>query len=292
MGRGTAHSIGRRLRSDSGATLVLAMLVLLAASMFSMAILSGSVNAAQTARGQYETEQSYLVVSAAARLVNQAILYPDGTPDGEKVYKREAVILRNGEDTDAAWPQNDNLGGFLTDNGFEEERGHVKTNPLYRPEQASPLSIRELLSHMYGQCAAVSEENLTNPRHSLTVTLPLEGRKTRTVAVELDMRRPADGTENPYGLTVSLTTAGATDDSGEVTDRFKPYSMELEYNCVTNTEETVKSGANYRFETEEDGSVTKVLDSVETVTITTTTLTWELNKVGRGRASEHEEETT
>ncbi|MBQ9346945.1 MAG: hypothetical protein IJT94_06320, partial [Oscillibacter sp.] len=270
MGRGTAHSIGRRLRSDSGATLVLAMLVLLAASMFSMAILSGSVNAAQAARGQYETEQSYLVVSAAAKLLHRAILYPDGTPDGEKVYKREVVILRNGEDIGTAWPINDKLGGFLTENGFEREGEQVRTAPLYRPEQTSPHSVRELLSHMYKQCETAPEEGQRNPFHSLTITLPLEGQKTRTVEVELAMRRPSDGVENPYGLTAALTIVGATDESGAA-DRFNPYSMTLEYTCTAIPDPVEKREPNFHIEeNEEDGSKAKVLDNIETVTITTT----------------------
>lgn len=70
--------IGQKLNSRRGATLIVALLLLLVASMVSVTILSSAVTAAKRLHDDRAREQDYLALSSAARLLKKELTSTHG----------------------------------------------------------------------------------------------------------------------------------------------------------------------------------------------------------------------
>ncbi len=64
----------KKLRSDSGATVLMALLLVLAAAVVSAVILTAATGAARSLRSDRQAQQDYLAVSSAAELIRDSIL--------------------------------------------------------------------------------------------------------------------------------------------------------------------------------------------------------------------------
>lgn len=64
----------KKLRSDSGATVLMALLLVLAAAVVSAVILTAATGAARRLRSDRQAQQDYLAVSSAAELIRDSIL--------------------------------------------------------------------------------------------------------------------------------------------------------------------------------------------------------------------------
>ena len=69
--------IRKKLNSQSGATILMALLLFLVAVMVSAVIISAAVSSASALRTEHEQQQSYLTVSSAAELVRDSLLSGD-----------------------------------------------------------------------------------------------------------------------------------------------------------------------------------------------------------------------
>ena len=65
----------QRLRSERGATILMALLLVLVAVMVSALILSSAVNAVRRVKSDRDAQQDYLTVSSAAELIRDSILH-------------------------------------------------------------------------------------------------------------------------------------------------------------------------------------------------------------------------
>ena len=62
----------KRLKNNSGATILMALLLILLATVVGAAVLTAAVSAARHLRGDREAQQNYLTVSSAAELIREA----------------------------------------------------------------------------------------------------------------------------------------------------------------------------------------------------------------------------
>ena len=63
----------KRLKNNSGATILMALLLILLATAVGAAVLTAAVSAARHLRSDREAQQNYLTVSSAAELIRDSI---------------------------------------------------------------------------------------------------------------------------------------------------------------------------------------------------------------------------
>ena len=117
----------KKLHSQRGETMLMALLLFLVGVMVSAVILAAAVSAAKTIRTDREHQQTYLTVSSAAALVRDSILNGSGnyTTTETKIYKDSSYQILY-QEKNTPYPATGNFSSIMN-NGIKT----LKTEPRF-----------------------------------------------------------------------------------------------------------------------------------------------------------------
>ena len=187
----------QRLRSERGATILMALLLVLVAVMVSALILSSAVNAVRRVKSDRDAQQDYLTVSSAAELIRDSILHQsyvktevremdkDGNETGQREDETEPTGLMS------AWLTAGARSGGCTD-----------TISLTVSDNAGAAALKTVYVRftMDGSYNITAELSLNVAADDCRMTLAFDGEKTTTT-----VKGTENGDGTPYTETEKTT---------------------------------------------------------------------------------------
>ena len=238
----------KRLRSECGASILMALVLLLLESMVSAVILTAATSAARRVRNDREAQQDYLLVSSAAEMIRDII-------QADRYYCEVTVTT------------------YLLQE--QEENGVTVTYtppPTVDMEQELPSKVmREWLASGIDGSDATAVVTIKGSEDTIEISMPevqnadAEEATFKTVVAEFKMD---SGSGN---ITVKL--------------RIKPEKENASTDTNTNadSEEDCRMTLTLRGNMEvTESQASEVGDGVERIRITGTTITWESGKIVKG----------
>lgn len=193
----------QRLRSERGATILMALLLVLVAVMVSALILSSAVNAVRRVKSDRDAQQDYLTVSSAAELIRDSILHQsyvktevremdkDGNETGQRVDETEPTGLMS------AWLTAGARGGGCTDTISLTVSGNEKAAAL------KTVYVRFTMDGSYKITAELSLNKAADgAADDCCMTLTFDGKKTTTT---VEGEKNDDGTPAAEITTITWT---------------------------------------------------------------------------------------
>ena len=104
--------IRKKLKSSSGVSILMGLLMLLVAAMVSAVLIAASLTTAMAVRTDYDDQQAYLTVSSAARLVESCLHGKKATKIVTTSYADEEKTIISSE-TEKEWTANGSFKGLL-----------------------------------------------------------------------------------------------------------------------------------------------------------------------------------
>lgn len=134
----------KKLKSGTGATILMALLFFLVAVMVSTVIISAATTAAQTLKARREHQQAYLTCSSAAQYIRDALL----KGEGYKVVFQQSVTTdeivfgesQSNASTDQAKRQDQDILKLI-DSLFAEKMSGTKSDTLFTDEKPAQKTV-------------------------------------------------------------------------------------------------------------------------------------------------------
>lgn len=171
----------QRLRSERGATILMALLLVLVAVMVSALILSSAVNAVRRVKSDRDAQQDYLTVSSAAELIRDSILH-------REYVKTEVRIVEGVNKTDQSSDETKVPAGLMGEWLTAGARSGGCTDTISLTvsgnEEAAALKTVYVRFTMDGSYNIKAELSLNNAADGAAddcrMTLTFDGEKTTT----------------------------------------------------------------------------------------------------------------
>lgn len=131
----------KKLKSGSGATILMALLFFLVAAMVSAVIISAATTAAQTLKARWEHQQAYLTCSSAAQYIRDALLQGEGykVVFEQKVDAQGTVSEQEKSKEQAKRQDQDILK--LIDSLFAEKMSGITSETLFTDEKPADKTV-------------------------------------------------------------------------------------------------------------------------------------------------------
>ena len=237
----------KKLRSERGASILMALVLLLLASMVSAVILTAATGAARRVRNDREAQQDYLTVSSAAEMIRDGIRQ-------DKYYRKVTVITYQQEKRE--------------ENGVTVS---VTPPPTVEMEQELPSKVMcEWLS------AGIDGDDRESP-------VSITG-SSDTIEISVPTIKSKDGEKTDLKTVIASFTMESGSGDITVTLRIEPEN-ESE-SAKADSEEDCRMTLTLKESCEEKTSVstggTSNSGGIDEVRITETTITWDFGKIVKG----------
>ena len=190
----------KKLKNNSGATILMALLLILLAMAVGAAILTAAVSAAHHMKSDREAQQNYLTVSSAAELIRDSI--------NGQTYERTLTVKREA---------NRDKDGNVT--GYTETRNLVKPDPAFTGPMGAWLSAciansgdKTQLYASFQKCDDTITVTLDNAPDLKQVQAKFSAQADGKIQVELSLVQENGKTRDDCRMTLTmqgtLTTAG------------------------------------------------------------------------------------
>ena len=237
----------KKLRSERGASILMALVLLLLASMVSAVILTAATSAARRVRNDREAQQDYLTVSSAAEMIRDGIRQ-------DKYYRKVTVTTYQPEKRE--------------ENGVTVS---VTPPPTVEMKQELPSKVMcEWLSAGIDGGDRESPVSITGSSDTIEISVPTIKSK--------------DGEKTDLKTVIASFTMESGSGDITVTLRIKPESESESANAASG--EDCRMTLTLKGSCEEKTSVstggTSESGDIDEVSITETTITWDSGKIVKG----------
>ena len=237
----------KKLRSERGASILMALVLLLLASMVSAVILTAATGAARRVRNDREAQQEYLTVSSAAEMIRDGV-------QADKYYRKVSVTTYQPEE--------------------REENGvtvRVTPPPTVEMEQELPSKVMcEWLSAGIDGSDQESPVSITGSSDTIEISVPTitgkDGEKTDLKIVIADFTMDSGSGD----ITVTLRIKPENESESAKADSEEDCRMTLTLKGSCEEKTSVSTGG-----TSDSGGI-------DEVRITETTITWGSGKIVKG----------
>ena len=193
----------KRLKNNSGATILMALLLILLATAVGAAVLTAAVSAARHLRSDREAQQNYLTVSSAAELIRDSI--------NGQTYKRTLTVTR-----EANTDEHGNVTGYTVSSNTEviPPKGIMKawldacmdnsegTSDLYAAFRPCSDTITVTVGDAAAGLQQVQAKFSAEPS-----TITLEGEELDSSIIRVELSLPSDD-EKADDCRMTLTMIG------------------------------------------------------------------------------------
>ena len=238
----------KKLRSERGASILMALVLLLLASMVSAVILTAATSAARRVRNDREAQRDYLLVSSAAEMIRDSIQADE--------YYREV------------W--------FITYKDTIDEDGKVIPAD---PKTKTELKAENQPNGTMGEWLAAGIDG-----SDATAAVTIKGSED-TIEISMPEVQNADGEAVAFKTVVAEFKMDGGSGNITVKLRIKPENESADTNTNTNadSEEDCRMTLTLRGNMKvTESQASEVGDGVESIRITGTTITWESGKIVKG----------
>ena len=239
----------KKLRSERGASILMALVLLLLASMVSAVILTAATSAARRVRNDREAQQDYLTVSSAAEMIRDSI-------QADRYYRKVTVTTY--------LPQEQEADGVTV---------------TYTPPPTIEME-QELPGRVMSEWLAAGISG-SEPESPVSIT-----GSSDTIEISVPTIKSRDGEETNLKTVIADFTMDSG--SGDITVklRIKPENENTNTNMNTDSEEDCRMTLTLKGSCEEKTSVstggTSDSGTIDEIRITEATITWDSGKIVKG----------